>query len=394
MTTCPINLSPDEIEIELHRLRRREVLFDATQQLGHFGYCDWDYGNGRIKSCTTEYARIFGMSIEEVIASQDSWGKVLEQIHPDDREHYAVSYQKKLGTGSHEVEYRVFRKDGEIRHIKEIGVVFYDTEGKEIDSMGLVQDITDQKNLEQSLQESKDTLEAIALERTQAQKILQDRESWYVMAATTAKLGHWHFDEIKDVYLNISDQYADIFGYTTEEFLKRFSTYEEDIALVHPDDAERVDSDYDLNQDYTEIDYRIRHADGELRHVREISKHILDESGTLIEAMGTLQDITELKQAQFEAEQANLAKSEFLSRMSHELRTPLNAILGFAELLGMDDSIGQKSRSGLRQISRAGKHLLILIGEILDLSSIEAGEVEVSIEPVMLTELIKDSSPG
>jgi PAS domain S-box-containing protein len=171
MTTCPINLSPDEIEIERHRLRRREVLFDATQQLGHFGYCDWDYGNGRIKSCTTEYARIFGMSIEEVIASQDSWGKVLEQIHPDDREHYAVSYQKKLGTGSHEVEYRVFRKDGEIRHIKEIGVVFYDTEGKEIDSMGLVQDITDQKNLEQSLQESKDTLEAIALERTQAQKI-------------------------------------------------------------------------------------------------------------------------------------------------------------------------------------------------------------------------------
>ena len=154
------------MEAELEHLWRREVLFDATQRIGRFGYCEWDYVNGRIKSCTEEYARIFGMSTKEVIESQDSWEKVLEQIHPDDRETYTKSYQSQFSEGSHEIEYRFFRKDGEIRYAKEIGVVFYDNEGNEIDSMGLVQDITEQKTIEQYLLESRVSLEAIVEERT------------------------------------------------------------------------------------------------------------------------------------------------------------------------------------------------------------------------------------
>jgi PAS domain S-box-containing protein len=290
-----------------------------------------------------------------------------------------------------DAEYRVLRANGEIRWIREISIARWNPTAKENQAIGVLQDITEQKKFERRLLASKNSLEAIVVERTRAQKRLEESESWYVMAASTAKLGHWHFDELNDVYLNISDQYADIFGYSADEFLRRFSTYDDDMTLVHPDDAERVDKEYDLGQDYMEIDYRIRHADGEIRHVREISKYIRDDSGTLIETMGTLQDVTELKQAQLEAEHANLAKSEFLSRMSHELRTPLNAILGFAELVGIDDSIGQKTRSGMREISRAGKHLLILIDEILDLSGIEAGEVEMSIEPVLVIDLITDS---
>ena len=220
------------------------------------------------------------------------------------------------------------------------------------------------------------------VERRVNQRRLTDRGSWYAMAASTAKLGHWHFDEINYVYLNISDEYAAIFGYSVDEFLQRFGTYEDDLKLVHPDDVEKVKKIYDLNLEYTEIDYRILHADGEYRHVREISKHILYKSGELKEAMGTLQDVTELKQAQIESERANRAKSEFLSRMSHELRTPMNAIIGFTQLLEMDSGLDDIQQKYLGHVASAGNHLLTLINEVLDLESLESGKITLDLEAV------------
>jgi CheY-like chemotaxis protein len=91
----------------------------------------------------------------------------------------------------------------------------------------------------------------------------------------------------------------------------------------------------------------------------------------------------EAEEARAEAERANSAKSEFLSRMSHELRTPLNSVIGFAELLWMDGVVGDQ-RNHVDRIRRSGRHLLDLINEILDLSRIEAGHMTISPEPVQL----------
>ncbi len=112
---------------------------------------------------------------------------------------------------------------------------------------------------------------------------------------------------------------------------------------------------------------------------------------------GVIRDITErlraasaLHQAKEEAERANRAKSEFLSRMSHELRTPLNAILGFAQLLEMD-GLNVDDRESLAQISRAGKHLLGLINEVLDIARVEAGRLALTPEPVSVRETLEES---
>lgn len=110
-----------------------------------------------------------------------------------------------------------------------------------------------------------------------------------------------------------------------------------------------------------------------------------------------LRDITRRKETEGEllrardlAETANRAKSDFLSQMSHELRTPLNAILGFAQLMEADrgQPLLPRQRENTQQILKAGWHLLELINEILDLAKIEAGHIELTMEPVTLSEVV------
>lgn len=98
----------------------------------------------------------------------------------------------------------------------------------------------------------------------------------------------------------------------------------------------------------------------------------------------------ELNAARIAAEEANRAKSEFLSSMSHELRTPLNAILGFSQLMELDKNLPADHKEAVHEMLKAGNHLLQLINEILDLSKIEAGRVELSIEPVEVAPLVDE----
>ncbi len=120
------------------------------------------------------------------------------------------------------------------------------------------------------------------------------------------------------------------------------------------------------------------------------------EAGKIVGAVVVFNDVTEQRRAQVArmaqeaAEQANRAKSEFLSRMSHELRTPLNAVLGFAQLLEMDSLTGEQ-RESVQHILKAGRHLLDLITEVLDIARIEAGRLAISPEAVSVQEIVSES---
>ncbi len=139
-----------------------------------------------------------------------------------------------------------------------------------------------------------------------------------------------------------------------------------------------------------------RLAHGDLRTYETRARPVFDQAGRVTGSVTISRDITQrmhleqsLRHASVGAERASQAKSEFLSRMSHELRTPLNAILGFAQLLELDELPADQA-SSVDQIQVAGRHLLSLINEVLDISRIEAGRVSLSTEPVEVGDVLEE----
>lgn len=131
--------------------------------------------------------------------------------------------------------------------------------------------------------------------------------------------------------------------------------------------------------------------------IHSTARPLLSEEGVSRGAIVVFRDITESKRAHTElrsakeqAESANRAKSEFLSRMSHELRTPLNAILGFAQVLEMD-ALSEDQTASVEQILKGGQHLLTLINEVLDIARIEAGKLALSPEPILIREALDEA---
>jgi PAS domain S-box-containing protein len=188
-----------------------------------------------------------------------------------------------------------------------------------------------------------------------------------------------------------------LFGYTADEAMGRF------IGFVYPEDRQAVLQDEIIRplqeQGEHETEVVMLRKDGS-RFEAILSLSLLrDEEGNPVGMVGYSLDISDRKQAERdmqiavqEAEQANQAKSDFLSRMSHELRTPLNAILGFSQILeqNVEDNLNEDELSSIDEILKAGRHLLELINEVLDMSRVESGHLQLSLENVALDMLVPE----
>ncbi len=189
-------------------------------------------------------------------------------------------------------------------------------------------------------------------------------------------------------FIKLNEAWERILGFSKEEIMSAPF-----FDFIHPDDVQstiEAMSILEMNLPLTNFTNRYRTKTGTYKHIEW--RAVI--SGELIYAAA--RDVTErfeaetiLKRTSQEADTANRAKSEFLSRMSHELRTPMNAILGFAQLLKMGTLTPQQTKS-VGQILKSGNHLLGLINEVLDISKIEAGEISISMEPVPLTPIIHE----
>ncbi|MEO9181370.1 MAG: PAS domain S-box protein [Acidimicrobiales bacterium] len=169
------------------------------------------------------------------------------------------------------------------------------------------------------------------------------------------------------------------------------------LDFVHPDDhadvIAAINNGFENNEVIT-VRYRGLHTNGQWVAIESRGRAIRDARGSPTGAVIISRDITKVVQAQLvleaakvEAEHANVAKSEFMSRMSHELRTPLNSVLGFAQILQMEMTSPEELEL-IGYIMKSGGYLLELINEVLDISRVESGSIAVSLDLVSVNDLV------
>lgn len=225
--------------------------------------------------------------------------------------------------------------------------------------------------------------------RHKAEMALRESEENFRQLTENINEAFWLQDPIEKKYIYISPAYETICGYSRKEL---FNNPEFCQKVIHPDDKKIINETIMPFQGKPyDCEFRIITKDNTVRWVREQAFPIMDEQGHVFRIAGTTEDITKQKQAE-DFERASQAKSEFLSKMSHELRTPLNAILGFSQVLELDEKSMQPEQiECIHEIHSAGSHLLELINEVLDLSRIEAGKLQLTMEEVNLNDVINES---
>lgn len=228
--------------------------------------------------------------------------------------------------------------------------------------------------------------------RKRAEEALRSSEQRLHLALEAAQLGIWELDLANDkAYRNL--RHDQIFGYESMQ-----PEWGQAVFFRHvlPEDQEAVKESFTkaFASGDLAMECRIVWKDNSVHCISARGRCFRDGNGAPVKMMGTVADITEhrraqeaILQAKEEAERASKFKDRFLSTMSHELRTPLNAVLGFSELL-RDERYGplnERQQRYLTHIHMGGRHLLTLINDILDLSRIEAGHLQLAIESVPIS---------
>ncbi len=229
-----------------------------------------------------------------------------------------------------------------------------------------------------------------------AENALAAAEERWKFALEGAGDGVWDWDMRANKYF-YSTRWKEMRGYADHEI---GDTIDEWTSRVHPDDLPRVQAQMSRHlrgeTPFYEVEYRVLHRLGHELWIRDRGKTVrYGPDGRADRLVGTQTDITRGKQAEEmqrdkrAAELASNAKSEFLSRMSHEMRTPLNAVLGFSHLLHVNpaqEALTVREYAG--HVLDAGRHLLALIDDVLDLQKIEEGALSLKLEPLDLHDAV------
>lgn len=266
-------------------LKQSEAMLRQAMRTAQLGAWIWDDAQDECVYCSEELALLFGLSVEDYLATRARGEGVTQYMHPEDRDRYIRVTDHSTATSSrYAVEFRERTSDGNYRHFREVGEPAFDAEDSRNVSIGILQDVTELKNAEQALR-----LSEAALSRAQRQ----------------AKIGSWRWDVPGNRLISCSEEYARIHGVRLDEAADLLDAQME--RVIHPDDRTRVAAAfqrYDEEGIDYEIEYRIVRPDGAVRHVVEIGETLLDADGHAHEQVGTVQDITERKETEAQLAQA------------------------------------------------------------------------------------------
>jgi len=314
--------------------------------------------------------KITGYSREEFMSGEVDWNDIL---HPNDRLSYQQAVKRTVTIDNHaeEIEYRILRKDNAIRWVYEYQQNIVDESGMPFRLHGVVYDVTERKIAEERLNVASSCTSDFVYEWT----IPEDNIQWFGNKINTTDCANVYFPQSLDNWLD----------------------------LVHPDDRKYIEDSMrkslETSGSFCE-EYRIMQKDGTFRYWKDCGMLIPAIDGLNNRFIGACTDITghkEAEQALFSAhlaeKEANRAKSQFLATMSHELRTPLNSIIGFSEMLmtGLFGNLTEKQNDYVENISCSGYHLLDIINDILDISKIENGKMELDPELFNVCDVVNET---
>ena len=332
--------------------------------------------DGVYLACNPEFERLFGAKEEEIVGKTD-YDFVDRELADFFRDHDRAAMA--AGRPLRNEEWLNFAVGGHRGLFETTKSPMHDSDGAIIGVLGVSHDITERKRIEGELAQSQQQLEAQVAERTAElqQKSLHLAETQFAM--DRAGIGiHW-IDADSGHFLYANDYAARLIGYRPDE-LTELSVADIDPNFSGSDFRQRTRALRE--QGSATLETSERHRDGRLIPL-EVTFYYQPASGELPNRFISfvtdlsLRRQTErmLRQAKDAAEAANLAKSSFLANMSHEIRTPMNAIIGLTHLLRRSQPTPEQAER-LAKIETAGNHLLAIINDILDISKIEAGKLQ------------------
>ena len=328
----------------------------------------------RVGFISPNVMQLFGVSPEAVARDPVA---LRHLRHPADRERVDAEIQAAfVQQRALDIEFRIVLADGRERWIHQTNTVAPPEDGCEV-RVGLMLDITARK---------------------QAEADLVENSALWKRALESTGDGVWDWN-LQSGERILSQGCLALYGYGDDELPPQTTALD---GLTHPDDratqAQSRQAHLDGRAPAYVNEHRVLCKGGHYKWV--LSRGVVISrapDGTPLRMIGTHTDIDQRKQAdalRFErdhAAAADLAKSQFLSRVSHELRTPLNAILGFSQLMEMEPTLSPQLQGWVQQVLTSGRHLLALMDDILDLSSMQTGQIQLHPVAVDLHAAVQDA---
>ncbi|MBE9176275.1 PAS domain S-box protein, partial [Synechocystis salina LEGE 06155] len=359
------------VELEQSRAEFQRLVDDIGDQFLVFSHTP----EGIFNYVSSGVETVFGLKSEDVLGK--NWTDIVNWLPESLKLGNRLDQEVLEGKATNlTVEMSFIRSDGEQRSLKITEHAVRDQTGQIFALEGVVEDITERKKFITALAAS---------------------EAKYRTFIETANDLIFSID-CDSCFTYLSPNIIEILGYSPEE-LKGLAYAD----IVHPDDLTQCNIAFQRlmgGQRVKGLEYRVRRKDGSWRWHSSSLTPEFNSQGQVVGLFGFALDYTERKLAELRQQKlnqellkANQLKDEFLAMMSHELRTPLNAILGMTESLEEEifGPISDRQKNSLEVIYKSGSHLLDLINDILDLSKMESGQMELSWKTAKIQELVEST---
>lgn len=344
------------------KLARANARLESTMAAAEIGSWVWDLRTGTVTG-DKNLAALYGLPTEQLVSSPIE--VIRTRIHAQDRPAVAAAEQEALRTGIlASTDFRLVRTDGSIRWVAARGKVQFNSEGQPTLLAGLLIDLTAQKTAEAALRQSERLYRAIG-------------ESIHYGVWVTDAQGRMQY---------VSESFQDLTGVTPEQWAR-----EGWAACVHPEETVKTLAAWRLCLESGGVWYRelrVRGVDGQYHAVLSQGVPIHAEDGQINGWAGLNLDIAQLKRTEEALREADRRKDEFLATLAHELRNPLAPIRHAAKILELPTADERQRQWGRDVISRQVQRMALLLDDLLDVSRITRGRLQLRRTRVELSTLV------